>query len=149
LLEDGSEYKHKGKLFFSDLAVDPNTGSITLRAELPNPGHVLLPGMYVRVRLDQAVDNNAITVPQRALQRSTQGTSVMLVDKDGKVVPQAVTVGDAQGDYWIVTEGLKGGEQVIVEGFQHIQPGAPVKAVPFATAPAQSAAPAAAPAAAK
>lgn len=147
LLEDGSEYKQKGKLLFSDLAVDPNTGSITLRAEFPNSSRLLLPGMYVRVRLDQAVDNNAITIPQRALQRSSQGTSVMLVDKDGKVAPQPITVGDAQGDYWIVTDGLKGGETVIVEGFQHIQPGAPVKAVPFGAAPAQPAA--AAPAAAK
>ena len=131
LLEDGTEYKHKGKLLFSDMSVDPNTGSITLRAEFPNPQRLLLPGMYVRVRLEQAVDNNAITVPQRALQRNPQGGTVMIVGADGKVVVQQVTVGEAQGDYWIITDGLKGGEQVIVEGVQHAQPGAVVKAVPF------------------
>lgn len=134
LLEDGSEYKSKGKLLFSDMAVDPSTGSITLRAEFPNPERLLLPGMYVRVRLEQAVDNNAITVPQRALQRNPQGATVMLVGADGKVAVQPVTVGDAQGDYWIITDGLKGGEQVIVEGVQHAQPGAVVKAVPFGAA---------------
>lgn len=133
LLEDGSEYKNKGKLLFSDMSVDPSTGSITLRAEFPNPSRLLLPGMYVRVRLEQAVASNAITVPQRALQRSPQGAAVLLVGADGKVVAQPVTVGDAQGDYWIITEGLKGGEQVIVEGVQHTQPGAVVKAVPFGT----------------
>ncbi|MDQ8036076.1 MAG: efflux RND transporter periplasmic adaptor subunit [Pedobacter sp.] len=131
LLEDGSEYKNKGKLLFSDMSVDPSTGSITLRAEFPNPSRLLLPGMYVRVRLEQAVASNAITVPQRALQRNPQGATVMLVGADGKVAAQPVTVGDAQGDYWIITEGLKGGEQVIVEGVQHAQPGAVVKAVPF------------------
>ncbi len=131
LLEDGTEYKHKGKLLFSDMSVDPSTGSITLRAEFPNPSRLLLPGMYVRVRLEQAVASNAITVPQRALQRNPQGAAVMIVGADGKVAMRPVTVGDAQGDYWIITEGLKGGEQVIVEGVQHAQPGAVVKAVPF------------------
>lgn len=145
LLEDGTEYQQKGRLLFSDLAVDPSTGSIALRAEFPNPGRMLLPGMYVRVRLDQAVDKHAITVPQRALQRNAQGTALMLV-KDGKVVVQPVTVGAAQGDAWQVTQGLSGGETVIVEGFQHIQPGAPVRTVPFA---ATSAPAGAAPAAAK
>ncbi len=145
LLEDGSEYKHKGKLLFSDLSVDPSTGSITLRAEVPNPDHLLLPGMYVRVRLEQAVDSNAITVPQRALQRGPQGSFVMLV-KDGKVAMQPVEVGDAQGDVWIVTSGLTGGEQVIVEGLQKTGPGAPVKAVPFGAAPTQAPGQAAAPA---
>lgn len=136
--EDGAEYPQKGKLLFSDLTVDPNTGSISLRAEFPNAQRTLMPGMYVRVRLEQAVDSNAITVPQRALQRSAQGSAVMVVDKEGKVAVQPVTVGEAQGDYWIVTDGLKGGESVIVEGFQHVQPGAPVKAVPFGAAPQQA-----------
>ncbi|HEX4870004.1 MAG TPA: efflux RND transporter periplasmic adaptor subunit [Moraxellaceae bacterium] len=143
LMEDGSEYPQKGRLLFSDLAVDPNTGSVSLRAQFPNPQRVLLPGMYVRVRLAQAVADNAITVPQRALQRNSQGAYVMLV-KDGKVAVQPIEVGEAQGDQWIVQSGLAGGEQVIVEGLQKAPPGTPVKAVPFGAAPAG--APAGAPA---
>jgi membrane fusion protein (multidrug efflux system) len=136
-LEDGSEYPQKGHLLFSDLAVDPSTGSVSLRAEIPNPDHLLLPGMYVRVKLEQAVDSNAITVPQRALQRGPKGAFVMLV-KDGKVAVQPVQTSVAQGDVWQVTSGLTGGEQVIVEGLQKIQPGAPVHAVPFGAAPVAS-----------
>lgn len=134
LLEDGSEYPQKGRLLFSDLAVDPATGSVSLRAQFPNPQHVLLPGMYVRVRLAQAVANNAITVPQRALQRNAQGAFVMIV-KDGKVAVQPVQVGEAQGDQWIVESGLTGGEQVIVEGLMKAPPGTPVTTVPFGAAP--------------
>lgn len=133
LLEDGSEYPQKGKLLFSDLAVDPSTGSISLRAEFPNAQRLLLPGMYVRVRLEQAVDNHAITVPQRALQRGPQGAFVLLV-KNGKVVAQPVAAGAAQGNVWIVNSGLKGGEQVIVDGLQKVKPGAPAKAVPVEAA---------------
>jgi len=142
LMEDGTEYPQKGKLLFADMAVDPNTGSITLRAEFTNTDGLLLPGMYVRVRLEQAVDNNAITVPQRALQRGPQGAFVLLI-KDGKVAAQPVEVGEAQGDVWVVSKGLSGGEQVIVEGLQKVQPGAAAKGVPFGAAPA-TAAPAAA-----
>jgi membrane fusion protein (multidrug efflux system) len=147
VLEDGSEYPQKGRLLFSDLAVDPSTGSISLRAQFPNPQRFLLPGMYVRVRLAQAVADNAITVPQRALQRGPQGAFVMLV-KDGKVAVQPVETGAAQGDVWVVQSGLAGGEQVIVEGLQKVQPGMPVTAVPFGAAPAApaAAAPGAAPA---
>lgn len=143
LLEDGSEYPQKGQLMFSDLAVDPATGSVSLRARFPNPGRELLPGMYVRVRLAQAVADQGITVPQRALQRGPQGAFVMVV-KEGKVAVQPVQVGAAQGDQWIVEGGLAGGEQVIVEGLQKAPPGTPVKTVPFGAAPS---APAAAPAA--
>jgi membrane fusion protein (multidrug efflux system) len=139
VLEDGSEYPHKGRLLFSDLAVDPGTGSVSLRAEIPNPDHLLLPGMYVRVKLEQAVDNNAITVPQRVLQRGPQGAFVMVV-KEGKVAVQPVQTSVAQGDVWQITSGLTGGEQVIVEGLQKIQPGIPVTTVPFGAAPAQPAA---------
>lgn len=135
VLEDGTEYAHKGRLLFSDLAVDPGTGSISLRAEIPNPDHVLLPGMYVRVKLEQAVDEKAITVPQRALQRGPQGAFVMIV-KDGKVAVQPVQVDVAQGDVWRVTGGLTGGEQVIMEGLQKIRPDIPVTTVPFGAAPA-------------
>lgn len=135
VLEDGSEYAHKGHMLFSDISVDPSTGSVSLRAEVPNPDHLLLPGMYVRVRVEQAVDSHAITVPQRALQRGPQGSFVMVV-RDGKVAVQPVEVDMAQGDVWRVKSGLKGGEQVIVEGLQKIRPDAPVTVVPFGAAPA-------------
>ncbi len=138
LMEDGSEYPQKGRLLFSDLAVDPSTGSISLRAAFPNPKRFLLPGMYVRVRMAQAVAGNAITVPQRALQRGPQGAFVTLV-KDGKVAVQPVEVGAAQGDAWLVQSGLSGGEQVIIEGLQKVRPGMPVTAVPFGAAPARPA----------
>lgn len=138
VLEDGSEYAHKGRMLFSDISVDPGTGSVSLRAEIPNPDQLLLPGMYVRVRVEQAVDSNAITVPQRALQRGPQGSYVMLV-KEGKVAVQPVEVDMAQGDVWRVKSGLKGGEQVIVEGLQKIRPDVPVSVVPFGAAAAAAA----------
>lgn len=146
LLEDGSEYPDGGQLLFSDLAVDPSTGEISLRAKFPNAAHNLLPGMYVRVRYEQAIADNAITVPQRAVIRSPQGAVVMLVAADGKVAAQPVKLGQAQGDQWIVTEGLKGGEQVIIEGLQKVKPGGAAKAVPFNSAgpaPAVASAPSA------
>lgn len=147
---DGSEYPHPGKLLFSDMAVDPTSGAITLRAEFPNPKRELLSGVFVRVRVNQAVNENAITVPQRALMRNGQGASVMVVGADGKVAAVPVQVSVARGDQWVITSGLKGGEQVIVEGLQKVQPGAPAKAVPFVAPGTQSpaSAPATAPAAA-
>ncbi len=135
VLDDGSVYPHSGKLLFSDLTVDPTTGNVTLRAELPNPDKLLLPGLYVRVRVEQAVAEAAVTVPQRAVQRNPQGPFVMLV-KDGKVAVQPIKTASAQNDVWVVSEGLSGGEQVIVEGLQKVQPGMPVKALPFGAAPA-------------
>ncbi|HVL07963.1 MAG TPA: efflux RND transporter periplasmic adaptor subunit [Burkholderiaceae bacterium] len=146
---DGSEYPHPGKLLFSDMAVDPTSGAITLRAEFPNPKRELLSGVFVRVRVNQAVNEHGITVPQRALIRSGQGASVMIVGADGNVASVPVQVGVARGDQWVINGGLKGGEQVIVEGLQKVKPGAPAKAVPFVPAGAQPAsAPAAAPASA-
>jgi len=155
VLEDGTEYARAGKLLFADLTVDPTSGQIMLRAELPNPDGVLLPGMYVRVRLQQAQANEVIQLPQQAVTRSGAGDSVMVVGADGKVSPRPVKVGSAQDGQWIVLEGLKAGEQVMVDGFQKLQPGAPVKAVPWQPAAAKAdngggaaAAPKAAPAAA-
>jgi membrane fusion protein, multidrug efflux system len=136
VLEDGTEYPQAGKLLFSDLTVDPGTGDVSWRAEFPNPQRNLLPGMFVRVRFPQAVAEGALTIPQRALVRNGQGSAVMIVDKEGKVAVQPVKVGQTVGDQWIVTDGLKGGEQVIVEGLQKVKPGAPAKAVPFGAAPA-------------
>ena len=149
VLEDGSEYARPGKLLFSDLTVDASTGQITLRAEVPNPKGDLLPGLYVRVRLEQAQVANAITLPQQAVTRTQQGDRIMVVGADGKPSPRMVKVGAARNNQWIVLEGLKEGEQVMVDGFQKLQmmpPGTPVKAVPW-QAPGSAAAPAAAPAA--
>jgi membrane fusion protein (multidrug efflux system) len=100
-----------------------------LRAEFPNPDRSLLPGMYVRALLGQAVSEQAISVPQQAVLRSPQGASVMLVDASGKVISQPVKADMAQGDTWVVSEGLKAGDRVIVEGLQKVKPGATVKPV--------------------
>ncbi|HYD93935.1 MAG TPA: efflux RND transporter periplasmic adaptor subunit [Noviherbaspirillum sp.] len=131
VMEDGTPYPHAGRLLFSDIAVEESTGAITLRAEFPNPDRFLLPGMYVRARLEQAVSENAITVPQQAVQRSPNGATVLLVGEDGKVAAQPVKADNAQGNAWIVSEGLKQGDRVIVEGFQKAKPGSPVKPVPW------------------
>ena len=144
VLEDGSEYALPGKLLFSDLTVDPSTGQITLRAEVPNPKGDLLPGLYVRVRLEQAQVANAITLPQQAVTRTQQGDKITVVGADGKLSPRMVKVGAARNNQWIVLEGLKAGEQVMVDGFQKLQmmpPGTPVKAVPW-QAPGSAVAPA-------
>jgi membrane fusion protein (multidrug efflux system) len=131
LLEDGTEYPKAGKLLFSDLSVDPSTGQITLRAVVPNPEGVLLPGLYVRVRLEQSKASNAVLLPQQAVTRSAVGDSVMVVGADGKVAPRPVKVGSSQGNQWVVLEGLKASEQVMVDGFQKLRGEAPVKAVPW------------------
>ena len=147
VLEDGSEYAQPGKLLFSDLTVDATSGQITLRAELPNAGGLLLPGMYVRVRIEQAQVSEGITLPQQAVTRTSQGDSVMVVAPDGKVAPRPVKVGTAQGGQWVVLDGLKAGEQVMVDGFQKLRGPGPVKAVPWqpgASAPRNGGAPAAA-----
>ncbi|MGH8848758.1 MAG: efflux RND transporter periplasmic adaptor subunit, partial [Polaromonas sp.] len=147
VLEDGTEYPRSGRLLFSDLTVDATTGQVTLRAEVPNPGGQLLPGLYVRVRLEQAQATNAITLPQQAVTRSAQGDTVMVVGADGKVASRPVKIGSAKGTQWVVLEGLKTGEQVMVDGFQKLQPGATVKPVPWQPAGAQPVGAASAPAA--
>lgn len=131
LLEDGTEYAQPARLLFSDLSVDPATGQVSLRAEVPNPKGQLLPGLYVRVRLQQARAGNAVLLPQQAVTRSPQGDSVMVVGEGGQVAPRPVKVGDSQGNQWVILEGLKAGEQVVVDGFQKMRPGAPVKPVPW------------------
>jgi membrane fusion protein (multidrug efflux system) len=137
LTEDGQEYGTAGKLLFSDVAVDESTGSVSMRAEFPNPKRTLLPGMYVRARLEQGVNEAAITVPQQAIVRGAEGASVMLVGADNKVVAQPVQAEASQGNNWIVSSGLKGGERIIVEGFQKAKPGTPVTPVAWkAAAPA-------------
>jgi len=146
VLEDGSTYPQAGRLLFSDLSVDPTSGQITLRAEVPNPTGLLLPGMYVRVRLEQAETPTGIVVPQQAVTRGSAGDSVMVVGADGKVAPRPVKVGAAaEGGSWVILEGLQTGEMVMVDGFQKLRGNAPVKPVPWqppGSAPAASSAPA-------
>lgn len=131
VLEDGSIYPRPGKLLFSDLAVDPSTGSVSLRAEFPNPTHELLPGMFARIRLPEGTADNTIKVPQRAVLASGQGQFVMLVDATGKVAPRPVKTGSMTGEDFIIAEGLQPGDQVIVNGLQKARPGSQVKAVPW------------------
>ncbi len=144
VLEDGTLYAQPGKLLFSDLSVDASTGQITLRAEVPNPGGVLLPGLYVRVRLAQAEAGNAITLPQQAVTRAPTGDTVMVVAADGKVAQRPVKVGNAQNGRWVILGGLQAGEQVMVDGFQKVRGAGPVKPVPWQPAAAPGSAPAAA-----
>ncbi|SEN37116.1 membrane fusion protein, multidrug efflux system [Duganella sp. CF517] len=124
--EDGQTYPQTGKLLFADVSVDQTTGSVSMRAEFPNPHRTLLPGMYVRARLEQGVNEAAITVPQQAVVRGTEGATVLLVGADNKVTAQPVKADAAQNGSWVVSAGLKGGERVIVEGFQKAKPGATV-----------------------
>ena len=147
VLEDGSVHAQPGRLLFSDLSVDPSSGQVTLRAEVPNPKALLLPGMYVRVRLEQAQASDGIVVPQQAVQRGATGDAVMVVGGDGKVVSRPVKIGSAVEGQWVVLEGLRAGEQVMVDGFQKLRGDAPVKPVPWkppasAPAPAAGASPA-------
>jgi membrane fusion protein (multidrug efflux system) len=145
VLEDGSDYAAQGKLLFTDLTVDESTGQVTLRAQVPNPNGVLLPGMYVRVKIEQAQVANAVLLPQQAVTRSAQGDTVMVVADDGKVSTRKISIASARDNQWVVQDGLQAGEKVIVDGFQKMMvPGAPVKPVPWrgsenAAAPAASA----------
>jgi membrane fusion protein (multidrug efflux system) len=131
-LEDGSAYPLPGRLLFSDLSVDPSTGQITLRAEVPNPRGQLLPGLYVRVRLEQAQAPSAVLLPQQAVSRGAQGDSVRVVGSDGAVSVRPVKVGSARDGQWVILGGLEPGEQVMVDGFQKLRGGkGPVKPVPW------------------
>ncbi len=129
LFDDGTEYPHPGRLLFSESTVDETTGQITMRAEFPNPDGDLLPGMYVRVLIEQGVEQNALTVPLQAVQHDSGGQSQLyVVNKDNAVELRSVTTGRTTGQQVVITNGLKNGEQVVVEGFQKIHPGATVKA---------------------
>ncbi len=130
ILENGQPYPHKGKLIFSDMSVDSGTGAITLKAEFPNPQRLLLPGTFVRVRVAQAVAADVIIIPQRAVLSGPQGQFVMLVGAENKVVSQPVKLGAMAGDQFVVEDGLKGGESLIVTGVQKARPGTVVKPVP-------------------
>jgi membrane fusion protein (multidrug efflux system) len=131
VLEDGSVYPQKGKLEFAEAIVDPNTGSVTLRARFPNPRGLLLPGMFVRARLSQAIAPNAILAPQQAVSRDPQGNAtVYVIGPDNKAQLRTVTAPRTVGDKWLVTEGLAAGDKVITEGLDRVKPGQFVRPVP-------------------
>ena len=146
VLEDGTVYGAPGKLLFSDLTVDTTSGQITLRAEVPNPSGLLLPGTYVRVRLQQAQADNAVLLPQQAVTRSPQGDSVLVVASDGSFAPRPVKIGGSQSGRWVVLDGLKAGDQVMVDGFQKLGSAKVVKPVPWQPAAAAGASAASSPA---
>jgi len=125
VLEDGSVHPQTGRLLFTDLTVDSTSGQVTLRAEIPNRNFALLPGLYVRVRLEQAQVDNAILLPQQAVSRSAKADTVMMVGADNQVTPRTVKLGPAQGSNWVILDGLKSGEQVMVDGFQKLPRGKP------------------------
>lgn len=142
LLDDGTVHPQPGRLLFSDLNVDAGSGQVLLRAEVPNPQGVLLPGMYVRVRIELAQAPDAVLLPQQAISHAPQGDTAMVVDDAGKVTPRPVKLGPAQGSQWVVLEGLKSGDKVIVDGFQKLKPNVAVKPVPWPAGASAAAAPA-------
>ena len=133
LYDDGRPYEHPGRLLFTDITVDPGTGQVSLRAEVPNPRGLLLPGMYVRARLQQAEVQNAVLLPQQAVTRGgAKGDTVLVVADDNSVAQRVVKVGESQGAQWVIRDGLKAGEKVIVDGVQKLRPGIKaVKTVPW------------------
>ncbi len=132
LLEDGTPYPLEGTLKFSDVTVDPSTGSFILRMVFQNPKHILLPGMYVRAIVQEGVVDRAILVPQQAVARDPKGTPILLiVDAEGKVQQRMLTLERAIADKWLVASGLSPGERVIVEGVQKVRPGNVVKVIPL------------------
>lgn len=133
LLEDGTEYAHPGTLAFSEVRVDEGTGNVTLRGTVPNPDQLLLPGMYVRARLDQGVRHNAVLAPQKGVTFDYTGKAfAMLVGADNKVERRFLTVDRTIGDQWLVADGLAAGDRVILDGLQKIREGAEVTTVPAA-----------------
>lgn len=126
-LEDGTPYGPSGRLDFLDMAVDESTGTVSLRAEFPNPNRYLLPGQFVRAKVRAGVDARGITVPQRAVQIGPKGASVLVIGQNNIATTRQIRVGDLQGSNWVVTDGLKPGDRVIVNGLQMARPGAPVR----------------------
>jgi len=133
VLEDGREYGHPGALQFADVSVDPTTGSIALRALFPNPRAELLPGMFVRARVEEGVNPEALLVPQQGVTRDQKGLpTALVVNAQNKVERRQLVTDRAVGDAWLVSSGVRSGERVIVEGLQKIRPGAEVVPVPAA-----------------
>ncbi|CAH3857550.1 efflux RND transporter periplasmic adaptor subunit [Enterobacter hormaechei] len=131
LMENGQPYPLKGTLQFSDVTVDESTGSITLRALFPNPQHMLLPGMFVRARIDEGTQPDAILVPQQGVTRTPRGdATVLVVNEKNQVESRTVVAPQAIGDRWLITEGLKNGDRVIISGLQKVRPSVTVVAIP-------------------
>mgnify|MGYP000927219787 FL=1 len=130
-MDDGSLYPENGKLLFTGVSVNPTTGQVTLRSIFPNPQHILLPGMFTQVRLEQGVNPQALMVPNQALQRTPDGLVKLLLVKDDKVVSVAVKEGNLIDGNAIINTGLSPNDEVIVEGFQKAQPGSTVKPIPW------------------
>jgi len=129
-LEDGSEYPHPGRMALADITVNQTTGSFTLRAEVPNPDHLLLPGMYVRARINMGTRENGLLVPQRSVARDARGnTFVMLVNDNNQIERRTIVVNQTIGDQWLVDSGVEPGDRVVVAGLQKIRPGVTVKTV--------------------
>lgn len=143
IYDDGTVYEHPGKLLFSEATVDPLTGQVTMRGEFPNPDDDLLPGLYVRISIEQAVRNDALAVPQMAVQRDQQGNSfVYIINAENQAERRTVKLGRTLGPRWMVMEGLQAGDKVVAEGAQKLFPGAPVAPEPWNDANAAAAAPA-------
>jgi membrane fusion protein (multidrug efflux system) len=132
LLDDGTLYPHPGRLLFSDVTVDPSTGQVTLRGEFPNPKTELLPGAYVRVQIEQGVDSDAIAIPAQAVRRNdTGGAEVFVVNAENRALIQPVRTGRMVDGEWIILDGLKGGDRVVIEGFQKFAAGSTVDPTPW------------------
>jgi membrane fusion protein (multidrug efflux system) len=139
ILEDDFPYPLEGTLQFSDVTVDPTTGSVILRAVFPNPEGVLLPGMFVRAVINEGADDQAILLPQQGVSRGTKGNPyAMIVDPEGKAQIRPLVLERAIADKWLVAKGLAPGDRVIVEGLLMLRPGTPVNAVPFGSPPTES-----------
>ncbi|KRD99921.1 RND transporter [Bosea sp. Root381] len=135
VFDDGATYAQAGSLLFASASVDATTGQVTLRAEFPNAKGDLLPGMYVRVRLEQAVREGAIVVPQRAIVRTQEGRAqVYVIAAEDTAEPRDIELGEAIGSDWLVLSGLKAGEKIAVDGVQKLQPGAKVAPEPWSPA---------------
>lgn len=135
ILDDQTVYGETGRLLFSGVSVDPTTGQLRLRAVFPNPDQLLLPGMFVRVRLEQGIDEKALLIPAQAVQYATDGSTTVMLVKDGVVKPATVKLGSEVDGRIIINEGLDAGDTVIVAGFQKIRPGAPVQPMPWQDGP--------------
>ena len=141
VLENGERYAHPGAFKFADVTVDPSTGSFSLRVLVPNPDHLLMPGMYVRAVITSAVVQNAVLAPQRGITRDPKGNATaMVLQPDGTVARREVTVSRTIGDQWLVKDGLEAGDRIVIAGLQKIQPGMPVVATEAAARPAAEAA---------
>lgn len=137
-LEDGTPYAHQGKLEFSEVSVEPTTGSVTLRAVFPNPDRVLLPGMFVHAQLVAGLKSEAILAPQQGITRNPKGdATAMVINAENKVEARQVRTERAVGNRWLIAEGLEAGDRLITEGLQFIQPGVEVEAVPASNVAAQ------------